>query len=101
MAVLLRESDKASSNQERFFCLLPNTDAAGAIFFAGRVKESLEVLQFNFNRKKINIKLSAGIASYPENTKDSKDILKSAIQAVADAHKAGGNRAVIFKGTTK
>ena len=100
LAVLLRESDKASSNQERYFCLLPNTDAAGAIFFAGRVKESLEALQFNFNKKKINIKLSAGIASYPENTKDSKDILKCAIQAVADAHKAGGNRAVIFKEST-
>ena len=100
MAKLLRDSDKAASNQERYFCLLPNTDTSGAIYFAGRVKESLEALQFSFNRKKINIKLSAGIASYPENTKDSKELLNSAIQAVTDAHKAGGNRAVIFKGTT-
>ena len=100
IATLLRDSDKASSNKQRYYCLLPNTDTAGAIYFAGRVKESLEALQFTFNRKKINITLSAGIASYPDNTKDSKDILKSAVQAVTDAQEAGGNRAVIFKGTT-
>lgn len=101
IATLLRDSDKASSNKERYYCLLPNTDNAGAIYFAGRVKESLEALQFTFNRKKINITLSAGIACYPDNSKDSKEILKSAVQAVTDAHEAGGNRAVIYKATNK
>ena len=97
IARLLRDSDKASSNQERFYCLLPNTDTAGAIYFSGRVKEAVEAEHFKYSRKDIQITLSAGIATYPDNIKDSKAILKSAIQAVADAHKASGNRAVIYK----
>ncbi len=98
---LLRDSDKASFNQERYFCLLPNTDTAGAIYFSGRVKESLESQEFTFTGKKIQITLSAGIATFPDNTKESKNLLNSAIQAVVNAHEAGGNRAVIHKENTK
>ena len=94
---MLRDTDKASSNQERYFCLLPNTDAAGAVFFAGRVKEAIEAHNYSYNGKDIKVTLSAGIASFPDNTKNSEDLLKSAIQAVVEAHKAGGNRASIFK----
>ena len=101
IANLLRDTDKASSSQERFFCLLPNTDAAGAVYFSGRVKESLEALNFNYSKKEYKITLSVGIATYPDNIKDSKLILKSAVQAVADAHKAGGNRAIIYKENNK
>ena len=36
---LLRDSDKATSNQQRFTCLLPNTDTAGAVISS--VKSSL------------------------------------------------------------
>lgn len=96
LADLLRECDKGSSSQERFFCLLPNTDAAGAVFFAGRVKESLESKYFTFNNNMVKITFSAGIATYPENI-SSDGILKSAVQAVIEAHKQGGNRAVIYK----
>ncbi len=33
----LRDMDIATSNTEKFYLLLPNTDAAGAVFFIGRV----------------------------------------------------------------
>ena len=97
IAGLLRDSDKASSNQERFFCLLPNTAAAGAVYFSGRVKEAIEAAHFKYNKKDYQLTLSVGISTYPDNIKDSKAILKSALQAVVNAHKAGGNRAVIYK----
>ncbi len=94
---MLRDCDKASSNQERFYCLLPNTDSAGAVFFAGRIKEAIEGKKYSFNNNKYNITLSAGIATYPDNVKDTNLILKFAVKAVTDAHKAGGNRAVIYQ----
>ncbi|MBR4329724.1 MAG: diguanylate cyclase, partial [Candidatus Riflebacteria bacterium] len=97
IASLLRDSDKASSNQERFYCLLPNTDAAGAVYFSGRVKEVIEASHFKYNKKDYKLTLSVGISTYPDNIKDSKAILNSAVQAVVNAHKAGGNRAVIYK----
>lgn len=97
ISTLLRDSDTASSNQERYYCLLPNTDASGAVFFAGRVKESVERENYSFNGKKVKITLSAGIANYPDNSTDVSQLLKSATKAVMEAKKAGGNRAVIFK----
>lgn len=99
IGTLLRDCDTASSNQERFFCLLPNTDTAGAVFFAGRVKEAVEKDIYTFNNKDYKLTLSAGIATYSENVSDATNILKCAISAVNEAHKANGNRAVIFKNT--
>lgn len=91
----LRDTDTASSLQERFFMLLPNTDVAGAIFLAGRVKENIEKSTFSFSGKDHSITVSAGIAGYPETLTDPKTIMQSALAALALAHDNGGNRAVI------
>jgi diguanylate cyclase (GGDEF)-like protein len=91
----LRDTDTASSTQERFFMLLPNTDVAGAVFLAGRVKENIEKAEFTFDGKKHSVTVSAGIACYPETLQDPKTLMKSAITALAQARDSGGNRAVI------
>ncbi|HAE38355.1 MAG TPA: hypothetical protein DCG57_06920 [Candidatus Riflebacteria bacterium] len=91
----LRDTDTASSTQERFFMLLPNTDVAGAVFLAGRVKENIEKAEFTFDGKKHSVTVSAGIACYPETLQDPKTLMKSAITALALARDSGGNRAVI------
>jgi PleD family two-component response regulator len=75
--------------------LLPNTDVAGAIFLAGRVKENIEKSTFSFSGKDHSITVSAGIAGYPETLTDPKTIMQSALAALALAHDNGGNRAVI------
>lgn len=94
---LLRDTDTASCVQERFFVLLPNTDTAGGVFLAGRLKESLEHLSFNFDQEVFNITMSIGIASYPENVSDPKLLSQNAILALNKAHEYGGNRASIFR----
>jgi len=91
----LRDTDTASSMQERFFMLLPNTDVAGAVFLAGRIKENIEKAEFIFDGKKHSVTISAGIACYPETLQDPKTLMKSAITALAQARDNGGNRAVI------
>lgn len=91
----LRDTDTASSTQERFFMLLPNTDVAGAVFLAGRAKENIEKAEFIFDGKKRSVTASAGIACYPETLQDPKTLMKSALTALSQARESGGNRAVI------
>lgn len=94
---LLRDTDTASCVQERYFVLLPNTDTAGGVFLAGRLKEALERLNFNFDQENFKITMSIGIASYPDNVPDPKLLSKNAISALNKAHEDGGNRASIFR----
>jgi GGDEF domain-containing protein len=77
--------------------LLPNTDTAGGVFLAGRLKEALERLSFNFDQEAFKITMSIGIASYPDNVPDPKLLSKNAISALNKAHEDGGNRASIFR----
>ena len=95
VARALRDTDTASSIQERFFMLLPNTDVAGAVFLAGRVKENIEKTSFIFDGKNCSVTVSAGIACYPETLQDPKILMKSATNALSQARDAGGSRAVI------
>lgn len=97
VARALRDTDSASSVQERFFILLPNTEVSGAVYFTGRVKEALEKASFEFAGKNLSVTLSAGIASYPETLSDARLLMKAAISAINKAHEAGGSRAVIHK----
>lgn len=94
---LLRDTDTASCVQERFFVLLPNTDTAGGVFLAGRLKEALERLSFSFDQETMRISMSVGIASYPDHVPDPKLLTKNALVALTRAHEEGGNRAAIFR----
>jgi len=97
IARALRDTDTASSVQERFFILLPNTEVSGIVYFTGRVKESLEKETFEFDGRKYNITMSAGIANYPETLADARILMKASISALKKAKDAGGSRAVIYK----
>lgn len=94
---LLRDTDTASCVQERFFVLLPNTDTAGGVYLAGRLKEALERLAFSFDGQSHKITMSIGIAGYPENVTDPRLLSKNAILALTLSHEAGGNRASIYR----
>lgn len=97
IAKALRDTDTASSVQERFFILLPNTEVSGLVYFTGRVKESLEKETFEFDGRRYAITMSAGIASYPETLADARMLTKASINALIKAKEAGGSRAVIYK----
>ena len=97
IARTLRDTDTASSMQERFFVLLPNTDLAGGVYLTGRIKEALEKESLEFDSRRISITVSAGLASYPETVTDVRNLMKAAVQACSQAKDAGGNRAVIHR----
>jgi diguanylate cyclase (GGDEF)-like protein len=92
---LLRDADIGSRAQDRYYLLLPNTDAAGAVFLVGRIKEALEKMNFQFAGVTFSVTASAGIATFPDPQSDAKALLPCALKAL-DAAKAGGrNRAII------
>jgi len=93
---VLRDSDAATRVQERYYLLLPNTDAAGAVFLVGRVKELLEKQTFEFQGKSVSVTISAGIAAYPETNPDARQLFKTSNLALEQATAAGSNRAVVF-----
>lgn len=93
---VLRDSDAGTRVQERYYLLLPNTDASGAVYLVGRLKEILEKQTFEFQGRAISTTISAGIASFPETGPDARQLFKTSNLALEQATSAGSNRAVIF-----
>lgn len=93
---ILRDVDNGSLKQQTYYLLLPNTNTAGGVFMFGRLKESLEHQQFEFENQKLQISLSAGIACYPDNNTDPANLISAACKALTSAVKAGGDRACIY-----
>ncbi len=93
---VLRETDKGSALQERFYAVLPNTDVAGSIFFMGRIKEAIETEEFTYEDETFNITFSTGIATYPENTPEAEDVMQNSLDALKSAKIESGNQIFIF-----
>ncbi|NLI79378.1 MAG: diguanylate cyclase [Candidatus Riflebacteria bacterium] len=91
----LRETDLASKVQDRFYLLLPNSDAAGAVFLVGRIKEQIEKMKFEYNERTFEITASAGVGSFPEPTPDAHLLVHHALKALDQAKSEGRNRVVI------
>ncbi len=91
----LRETDLASKVQDRFYLLLPNSDAAGAVFLVGRIKEQIEKMKFEYNEHTYEITASAGIGSFPEPSPDAHLLVHHALKALDQAKSEGRNRVVI------
>ncbi|MBF0502146.1 MAG: diguanylate cyclase [Candidatus Riflebacteria bacterium] len=92
----LRDTDVGSRAKDRYYVMLPNTDAAGAIYFVGRVKESVEKQSFEYNGSPLGITLSAGVASFPESGPDPRNLIVNARTALDQAKSDGRNRAAVF-----
>lgn len=96
----LRDADVGSRTQDRFYLLLPNTDAAGAIYLIGRIKEAVEKQSFEHQQAPLGITLSAGVAAFPETSQDARQLVEQALAALDSAKSGGRNRAVVFGRTT-
>lgn len=76
--------------------LLPNTDAAGAVYLVGRMRAGLAKHPFKFEGAVVTLATSAGIASFPEPVVDARTLSNCAENALKTAHEQGGNRAVVY-----
>ncbi|MEW6109107.1 MAG: diguanylate cyclase [Nitrospirota bacterium] len=83
---------------EEFIIILPNTSEEETLAFANRIKIAVENNIFVLNNSKtVNITLSGGIASYPQNAGDAKSLLSAADAALYAAKASGRNKILCFK----
>lgn len=79
---------------EEFVILLPNTDRKEAHVLAERIRKDIEdhIFRSPFIREGYKVTISGGIATYPEDGRDSKSIMYAVDQALYRAKEMGKNR---------
>ncbi len=84
---------------EEFLVLLPDTGKHGAWQFGKRLLEAFQEHIFDPEGRRIKLKISMGIASFPEDGFDTEaGLLDSSDQALRNAKEAGGDRLALFQG---
>lgn len=82
---------------EEFLMVLPSTPYSGGILVAERTRLNIANSPVTTGEHSHNVTVSAGVASFPHASIDSKDkLLKSADQALYRAKEAGRNKVVGF-----
>jgi len=98
---LIRGSDVVSRyGGEEFLIILSDTNKDGAVLFAERLAKKIKNHVFDPNDKKVQLKVSIGVASFPEDGQEVCDlsgILKAVDFALARAKEDGGDEIVCFK----
>jgi diguanylate cyclase (GGDEF)-like protein len=82
---------------EEFAIVLENTDAAGALQLAERVRLDVGKQQFNSDKGTFHVTLSLGIACYPMDAKEKHALIERADQALYFAKHNGRNRSVSYE----
>lgn len=87
---------------EEFLLILPDTDQKGSMTFGERQLAILKEKVFDSKGKKIKLKISMGISSYPENGVNTEStFLNSVDQALREAKDRGGNNLYVYGGISK
>ena len=85
---------------EEFVIVLTDTNKEGAIIFGERLLDAIGRYTFDPEGKKIKLKVSIGIASFPEDGGDTgtvSGLINSADKALLNAKEKGGNKLCTFK----
>jgi len=84
---------------EEFIVILPETDAQHALILLERIRNKLEQTKITSphldNAKEVPLKFSAGIAVFPHNAEDLKELIWVADNALLQAKREGKNRVVL------
>ncbi len=93
-----RDSDIAARfGGEEFVLLMSHTDNVSAFIFAERLRKQVEMLEISHLGQVFKLTVSGGIASFPLNSDDPKQLLQMADNAVYLAKGAGKNTISHFK----
>jgi diguanylate cyclase (GGDEF)-like protein len=91
----LRKVDFAARyGGEEFVAILVNTDKKGAKKMGERIRRNIERKKFKIGDHEINITVSVGIATFPEDAKDKKGLINLADKALYFAKESGRNRCI-------
>jgi len=90
---ILKETARAQDHVaryggEEFAIVLPNTSKVNALKLAVRIRLTMDSIP-------LALTLSAGVATFPQDAKEPKDLLKSADKALYEAKRLGRNRVVL------
>lgn len=84
---------------EEFAVVLERTDGETALRVAERLRMAVEKLGFKVRNRKVPLRISAGVASFPELTvKSPSDLLKLADDALYEAKRLGRNQCLLNVG---
>ena len=82
---------------EEFSVILVNTNVRDCIPLAKRIVEGINRKTFIFDGIATNLTISAGMSGYPSMSKESKELIKMADDAMYQTKKKGGNDVTIFQ----
>ncbi|MHB1017224.1 MAG: sensor domain-containing diguanylate cyclase [Coriobacteriia bacterium] len=94
----LREIDVAARyGGEEFVVVLPETDVAGALAVAERIRVSTESFPHITDERgeRVAQTVSLGVATYPVHASDGASLIEAADQAMYQAKRTGKNRVVV------
>jgi len=84
---------------EEFTLLLEDTPGLQALRLAERLRREIEALEFHYEGERIDLRLSLGVAAFPElQVRNGKALLNLADEALYRAKESGRNRALLNQG---
>jgi len=96
---ILRESDILGRiGGEEFALMLPETDLAGAIALAERIRADIQALNIRWDKRTIQVTASIGIAMLQKDDLDIHAIMAKADKALYTAKAEGRNRVMVSGG---
>jgi len=83
---------------EEFAILMPETDAAGALVIAERIRERVAAQVFDTDQGPLRVTLSLGVAGYPDDADKRATLVERADACLYQAKRSGRNRAIAASG---
>ena len=81
---------------EEFIVILPETGTEEAKTVAERLRQTVESYVYPGDKDPLKVKISLGVATYPEHGKKSEELIKSADTAMYASKEAGRNRVTVY-----
>jgi diguanylate cyclase (GGDEF)-like protein len=94
----IRKVDMAARyGGEEFALYLHQADREKALHAAERLRLIIGQTSFEFGGKEVGITVSLGIACYPSDGRDSREILERADEALYRSKQGGRNRTTVYR----
>jgi diguanylate cyclase (GGDEF)-like protein len=79
---------------EEFAVVMPETDAAGALAIAERIRERIAAFSFDTGQGPLAVTMSLGVATFPDDGAKKAALVERADACLYDAKRGGRNRSV-------